>query len=558
MFEVKPKKVYTEQQMEFFENMNKLRAEINAQFKIDSKELTEDAIRLQDFIYDTHGLDLTNMSDSDIYYFRKKDSTKLYTYKFVIKCLAYETQYQFKFDVPIKKSDKMTKAIYTILKLIENQSKYRFQVYINCCNFYANTHDTTQESLANLRCLYCDLDNIPDVDFTNMSDEEIKAFVKTKYAHVFNIMPFPNYITVSSKAGLHLYFLLNDYAVKSYYGSSVEQWKSCGFGLQRLFNVPEFDTKISKDTQRILRLPLSLNAKIDKMFQTRLIDCHKNKLSLQEYHNILSDFIPEKTTKIKVLKAAKTKKEKKKVVKIKKNKQRQYSEDSFKFVKYQLKCRYADLLKWFISHRMDMDGKREIFFFILVNTMFYLKYSHQEIRDKVLSLNAMLPKPLAVSELESCILNYNRRYLIGNYKVAMYLNFTEEEKKNFTGRYIANENGYNKINKKIHNEQVAIKRKIERGVHNKKVKALLFVRKNSHLKNSTIANSLGCSSRTVQRLKNSVSKLFKKSSMTKMTDAIKLKENKYQDELMLGEMFENHSSYHQYFDYIFEDNPLLC
>ena len=543
--------------------MTELKAQIDSQFKTEEKIMSPFAVQLQSFLFDTHGIDLSYVSDELQSAFKSKKDDRLYGYKMVVKCTVDKTAFMFKFDAPLTDNSKMSKATYTIQKLIENQEKYGFHMYINCCNFYANAKDTTANSLANLHCLYCDLDGVPDVDFTEMSDREVQDFVAEKYSHVFSVLPFPNYITVSSKAGLHLYFLLNDYAVQSGYGDNIAVWKECGLGLQHLFNVPEFDKKVCKDTQRILRLPGSINIKPNKMFQTRLIKCHGFKKSLSEIRELLNAYIPTQEVKVKRVKLSdvikKDKKEKK--VKVKRESNRS-SEDNFKFVRNHLKARYEDLMTWFMSHRNNMDGKRDMFFFILVNTMHYLKKTPDEIRKKVLFLNDMLPEPLPISEIEGSILNYDRRYLIGNYKVAMYLEFTEEEKDSFSGRYVENTEEYERISKKINNNKLTIKRKVERGVHNKKVKALNFVRKNSHLKNAVLAEALGCSVRKVQRLKATVSKIFKKNAASKMAVAINRYNDLYSNEFALefGGTTDNVNSNvcSQYDDYIFDDNPLLC
>ena len=556
-------KTYTEEQLAYFEDMKCLKSKIDSAFKTEEKIMDSFAEQIQTFLYDTHGIDCSYMTKEESFPMRKKNSDKTYNYKMTVKCIKDHTQYMLRFDAPTTNNEKMSKATYTIQKLIENQEEYGYQIYINCCNFYANAKDTTIKSLANLHCLYCDLDGVPDVDFTTMTDREIQDFVAEKYSHVFSVIPFPNYITVSSQAGLHMYFLLNDYAINSCYGSNIETWKECGLGLQNLFDVPEFDKKICKDTQRILRLPGSINLKPNKMFQTRLIKCHDFRKSLKEMRSILDSYInvpartPKKTKRIKtsvVKKSVKTEK-------VKRTK-KVYTEKNFEFVNTQLSARLLDLDKWFVTHRNNMNGKRDIFFFILVNTMYYLHFSKDAIRKKVLRLNAMLPEPLSVSELENSILNYNKKYLIGNYKVAMYLEFTEEEKKSFEGRYVFNEKEYNKIAKRINNQKLTTKRKLERGVHNKKVKALLFVRKNGQLKNSTIAKTLDCSVRTAQRLRASVSKLFKKTGMTKMADAIKRNSDLVNIELSLESGCPVDLSlkniYSQDDDYKQEFVPLLC
>lgn len=550
------KKCSDDEKQLFIEQMKTLKKQIDSEFKAYNKTLTPDDFLLQKFLFDTHGLVTEDISD--IFYFRKKNSNELYTFKFPVKCISNSgCQYMQMFDVPLTLSDNMTKAVFTIKKLIENQNTYNYHLYINCCNFYANKLNTKAESMANLHCLYCDLDGIPDVDFTAMSDNEIKEFLNERYSHAFSVIPFPNYLTVSSKSGIHMYFLLKDYAVQSYYGSNIEMWRTCGNGLQGLFNVPEFDVKVSKDTQRILRLPGSTNIKPEKMFKTRLIHCHDFKHTLDDFYKILNPYViikekiikPKKNSISKVKKVSKVRSIKKKEKKV------QYDASSFKFVEHQLTPRYNDLMCWFMKHRNNINGKRDIFFFILVNTMHYMKKDKKTIRDKVLYLNNLLPEPLSISELEGSILNYNKRYLIGNYKVSKWLEFTQEEIDSFSGKYISNDKEYNRRAKKLNNEQLTIKRKLNRGVHNKKVKALLFVHKNKKMTNAAIAKTLDCSVRTVQRLRNSVSKLFKKQGMTKIADAIKCKCDNVINRNVLGKNMQNElENYHQCNDYKFFDD----
>ena len=72
----------------FIKKMNTLRDKINAEFKVSDKTLTPEALALQKFIFDTHGLTLEAVKPEDVFFFRKKSSTQLYTFKFPVKCLS--------------------------------------------------------------------------------------------------------------------------------------------------------------------------------------------------------------------------------------------------------------------------------------------------------------------------------------------------------------------------------------------------------------------------------------------------------------------------------------
>lgn len=162
--------------------------------------------------------------------------------------------------------------------------------------------------------------------------------------------------------------------------------------------------------------------------------------------------------------------------------------------------RIRDLTKWFYLHIGDMEGKREKFFFIYCNILFYRGLDKDIIKRKCTKLNDDLEEPLKEFEIDN-IINHNKKYKFSNSKIAKILEFTEEEKDTFICSYTEKQKK-EKLNKKWNRENS------KRADTKNKEKAekwndiINIINSNKDKNNTELANILNVSVSTVKRYKN--------------------------------------------------------
>lgn len=386
-------------------DIQKLIKDIKKSYTMAYKPLGEEVL-IRDFFNNIYRNGLEDKAYNVIWFFISLWSNESINYTFY--CTLDNVQPKTIDNVPLYY------IVYRLAKYEELNINVSPNIFLKPNITAMNTDDFVKMS----NTLFIDIDHI---DFSNMNQSEIEKYLIDNYKCLNKGHFYPHYIVKSGK-GIHLYFLLkntinisnNKYSDRKKYIETINM-------LQKLFNSDEF-----VGISHYLRFPTSWNCKGKYQIsrKTEIFEVSKNEIDIDGLRDMLD--------RLSIM----VKRDINKTV-IKKNSSiKKYSENSNGNGLYKTgKNRLTDLTRWLHLHKDDdIEGRRNIFFYIYINASFTQGLNEDFIKDKCYYLNDLLSNALKQVEIDNMIKN-KKEYRFTNKYISDVLNFTDEEKKMFICNY---------------------------------------------------------------------------------------------------------------------------
>lgn len=401
------------------------------------------------------------------------------------------------------KGKKTAPLWYLVSKLSEDNRDYNFFV---CPNIYIRTRGNLVNNEKNISASNCYVVDIDEVHMGkpvyNCTEEEIYTYLETTY-------PFLKdcgftYCLMSGR-GLHLYFTLQhtEYLFGAKYRNyrRIEHRKLTGKLIQILGADPA-----CKNLNRVLRVPFSINRKINVRTRFFIREENRQKYSKEMLAELVAPFEEEeKAQEIQKKKVCEKKRtEKRKKAETEKPK-KEYTESETEMIhnravlgrKTLFQNRRSDLEKWFALHKMDMVGKRHYFFVIYSIVLRELGWSMEAIENRCFAMNQSLPDRLSESELLKHI-TQRHKYCFRNETIADWLNFTQLEMATFKCNYSEEDMLEHRREKSRQQREAKREQQLVKKEANEK-KIFELIKENETLSMSELATLLSCSKATAWR-----------------------------------------------------------
>ena len=300
-----------------------------------------------------------------------------------------------------------------------------------------NYRKCSEDNIISSQVYFVDIDDVNDEPVYNYSKEEVIDLLHRRIPEFDESKHMPTYIVASGK-GLHLYYIMKDVEL---FHSKDAMYKEKRFSHRNLTRKLIAFWKADVccfNLNRLLRVPYSVNTKYP--IRTRFIeDIPKRTYTIDELTDMTKDIRLENTkSKATPIKRERIKERftKPKSKKPQKNENVAIWSECGKYALQVLhERRLRDLEKWFYLHRdLDIQGRRELFFFYYANALWKLHYSEVAVKNRVVYLNSLLTVPLKREEIYHAM-QTAKDYKFSNVMIADMLGFTDEEILDFECSY---------------------------------------------------------------------------------------------------------------------------
>lgn len=403
------------------------------------------------------------------------------------------------------KGKRTTPLWYLISKLSEDNKDYNFFL---CPNIFIRTKGNLYNNEKNIvasNCYFVDIDEVHmEKPVYNCTEEEIKQYLEVNYP-LLKECGF-SYCLMSGR-GLHLYFSLKytEYLFGAKYRNfrRLEHRKLTG----KLIKIMGADPAC-KNLNRVLRVPFSINRKINVRTRFFVQEENREKYSMDILNQLLAPFeekeaVNERQTEREYIE--KQQSERKKKVVRKNRPEKAYTETEKEMFHNRavlarralFQSRRNDLEKWYELHRGDMKGRRHHFFLIYSIVLKELGFSEMVLERKCIYMNDRLKEPLTDNELLRHI-TQKQRYLFRNETIAEWLNFTQAEIASFECNYtkedmLEHRRERSRYYREIKREERAAE------LEEKEKRIFASIQENEELSMRELANVLSCSKATAWR-----------------------------------------------------------
>jgi len=453
---------------------------------------------LRDFLADIWGVRFEDESLNDslksasvqLMFLSKENPSNCYSKNFRISKLA-------------PKGKKTAPLWYLVSKLSEDNRDYNF---FFCPNIYIRTRGNLVNNEKNISASNCYVVDIDEVHMGkpvyNCTEEEIYTYLETTY-------PFLkecgfSYCLMSGR-GLHLYFTLQhtEYLFGAKYRNyrRIEHRKLTGKLIQILGADPA-----CKNLNRVLRVPFSINRKINVRTRFFVKEENREKYSKEMLKELVAPFEEEETAQERVKEKARepVRKKKEKTAETEKPK-KEYTESETEMIhnravlgrKTLFQNRRNDLEKWYKLHRTDMKGRRHHFFLIYSIVLKELGFSEEVLERKCIYMNDRLGEPLPDGELLKHI-SQKKRYMFRNETIAEWLNFTQAEIASFECNYTEEDMLEHRRERSRYFGELEKEKRLAKQEEKEK-KIFELIRDNEELSMSELAKVISCSKATAWR-----------------------------------------------------------
>lgn len=360
----------------------------------------------------------------------------------------------------------------------------------------------SENNIISSQVYFVDIDDVNDEPVYNYSKDEVIDLLHRRIPEFDEAKHMPTYIVCSGK-GLHLYYIMED--VEYFYSKDAmykEKRISHRNQTRKLIAFWKADA-CCYNLNRLLRVPYSVNTKYP--VKTRFIEeIPRKRYTIDELVDMTKDIQLENTKK----KLTPIKRERLKGCFTKpKSKKSQKDENVAVWSacgRHALQVlherRMRDLEKWFYLHKdLDIQGRRELFFFFYANTLIKLRYSDIAIKNRVLNLNSQMSVPLKKNELYHAV-ETAKDYKFSNNTIAYMLGFTDEEVLDFECSY-TKEIAEKRKEERYQEYLKALRDKHKKAREDKQAFRFEVIENNPDATYKELAVLMDCSLRTVSREK---------------------------------------------------------
>ena len=399
------------------------------------------------------------------------------------------------------KGKKTTPLWYLVAKLSEDNRDYDFYLSPNIYIRTKGNLENNEKNIVASNCYFVDIDQVDsEKPIYNCTEEEIKEYLEKTYPFLKECGY--SYCLMSGR-GLHLYFTLK--YTEYLFGAKYRNYRRIEHRklTSGLIQVMGADSAC-KNLNRVLRVPFSINRKINVRTRFYAQEGNCKKFSREMLRETLNPFIESVESPVKEQTKA-VGKRKRKEKKENNTSEIEYTEEVKSELHYRAvqgkktlyENRKADLETWYELHKSDMVGKRHHFFFIYSLMLKELGFSDEAVEKRCFYLNDGLSTPLPDNELLRNITHKNR-YLFRNKTIAEWLDFTQAEIASFKCNYSAEEMLEHRKEKNAYFHE---KEKEKRGKNKQEKQERIFelIEANDGISMSELAKHLFCSKATAWR-----------------------------------------------------------